>query len=123
MEVTYLFNLTEIGKRIKDIREEKKDSQKSLGEKLGKGSPQQSVSQYEKGKNLTIEVLVEISKIYNVSLDFLVLGSDKVDDIELSKEIKELIGTYNRLPNDKKIISRGLLKVLDEVVENEAKNE
>lgn len=63
-------------RRLKDLREDKDLLQKDIAKKLG--ISQQYYSQYELGNyTMPIEMLIELSKEYNVSLDYLVGLSDK----------------------------------------------
>lgn len=63
-------------KRLKDLREDKDLLQKDIAKKLG--ISQQYYSQYELGNyTMPIEMLIELAKEYNVSIDYLVGLSDK----------------------------------------------
>ena len=63
-------------KRLKDLREDNDFLQKDIAKKLG--ISQQYYSQYELGKyTMPVELLIELAKAYNVSLDYLVGLSDK----------------------------------------------
>jgi len=63
-------------KRLKDLREDNDLLQKDIAKKLG--ISQQYYSQYELGNyTMPIELLIELAKEYNVSLDYLVGLSDK----------------------------------------------
>ena len=63
-------------KRLKDLREDNDMLQKDIAKKLG--ISQQYYSQYELGNyTMPIELLIELAKEYNVSLDYLVGLSDK----------------------------------------------
>ncbi len=73
-----------LGQRIKKLREERGWSQKHLGELMG-GLAEPTISLYESGKRTPdIEKATQLAQIFNVSLDYLVLGSDNItpDDIE-----------------------------------------
>lgn len=63
-------------KRLKDLREDNDLLQKDIAKKLG--ISQQHYSQYELGNyTMPIELLIELAKEYNVTLDYLVGLSDK----------------------------------------------
>jgi len=64
-------------KRIKDLRVDNDYLQKDIAKLLG--ISQQYYSQYELGKyTMPIELLIKLSKLYNVSLDYLVgLSNEK----------------------------------------------
>ena len=56
--------------RIKFLRQKNNMSQEDLSELLGIG--QQTLSQYEKNKRkLPIDLLISYSKIFNVSIDYI----------------------------------------------------
>lgn len=66
-----------IGKRIHEIRQQKNLTQEQLASDLG--ISRQAVSKWESGKAIPdIENLMYISNLYDVSLDELVKGDDKV---------------------------------------------
>ena len=64
-------------KRLKDLREDNDLLQKDIAKFLD--ISQQYYSQYELGKyTMPIELLIKLSKFYNVSLDYLVgISNDK----------------------------------------------
>lgn len=63
-------------KRIKDLRVDNDYLQKDIAKLLG--ISQQYYSQYELGKyTMPIELLIKLSKLYKVSLDYLVGLSDE----------------------------------------------
>jgi len=64
-------------KRIKDLRVDNDYLQKDIAKLLG--ISQQYYSQYELGKyTMPIELLIKLSKLYNVSLDYIVgLSNEK----------------------------------------------
>ena len=63
-------------KRIKDLRVDNDYLQKDIAKLLG--ISQQYYSQYELGKyTMPIELLIKLSKLYNVSLDYLVWLSNE----------------------------------------------
>lgn len=66
-----------IGKRIHEIREQKNLTQEQLASDLA--ISRQAVSKWESGKAIPdIENLMYISSLYDVSLDELIKGDDKV---------------------------------------------
>ncbi len=59
-----------IYKNIRDLREDNDLTQNSIADKLG--ISQRAYSYYENGqRTLTPEILIGLSKIYNVSVDYL----------------------------------------------------
>lgn len=64
------------GERLRQIREENKESRESLGKILGVGVSQ--ISEMENGrKGTTLERLVVLCKHYHVSADYLLGLTDK----------------------------------------------
>ena len=58
------------GARLKEIRKDHGDTQKTLGEKLGFSTP--TVSKWEQGEtDPTLDCLVKICRMYQVSADYL----------------------------------------------------
>lgn len=70
----------DFGKQIKKIREEKNITQEQMAKSLS--ITRQAVSNWENNRNLPdIEMLIAIAQVYSVSLDQLILGEDKMNNI------------------------------------------
>ena len=89
-------------KRLKELRLEKKLSQKEFAARLN--ITQQTYSDYETGRtNPDIETLVRISDILNVSLDFLLNRSDELGVISinggetLAEDERKLLEIFRKL--------------------------
>lgn len=68
-------------KRIRELREDNDLTQKAMAEKLN--CSQQVYSNYELGqRDIPTDILIKLSKIYNVSADYILEISD---DPEISK--------------------------------------
>ena len=64
-------------KRIRELREDNDLTQKQVGEKLNMS--QTGYNQYEIGKNdIPTRVLIELSKLYNVSIYYILEMTDDV---------------------------------------------
>lgn len=64
--------------RIKDLREDNDYTQQQIADKIG--ITQRKYSYLETGTQpLTDELLVSISKLYNVSIDYILKQTDKPD--------------------------------------------
>ncbi len=62
--------------RIRDLREDKDLSQKTLGERIGMS--QTGYSKYETGENdIPTNILIQLSKIYNTSIDYMLGLTDE----------------------------------------------
>jgi transcriptional regulator with XRE-family HTH domain len=83
-----------LGERIKNLRKEKKWQQAELAEKISADARQ--ISRYEKGKiNPSVETLVRISQVFDVSIDYLLKENAPkkpfmLDDKELFKYLEDI---------------------------------
>lgn len=72
----------DFGLRIRQLRESRNMSQEELGRRVGRSKP--VISSYENNiKTPTLEVLISISNVFNVSLDYLV-GIEKKEALYLN---------------------------------------
>ena len=83
-----------LSERIKSLRKSKNWTQIELAEKLN--VTDKAVSKWENNEaNPDILLLPDISKLFNVSIDFLLTGEEKIeislDDMDDSKRIQYLI--------------------------------
>ena len=66
----------DFGLRIRELREARNMSQEALGRRVGRSKP--VISSYENNiKTPPLDVLIDMSNVFNVSLDYLV-GKEKV---------------------------------------------
>lgn len=94
-----------IGTRIATLRKFYKKSQRELMEEL----EFENLSKFEKGTRLpSVEILLKIAKYFNVSIDWLVRGTDCVLDIS-ENEIK-ILKLYRNLKDEDKIKIEGILE-------------
>ena len=78
--------------RLKELRTEKKLTQKELSAYLSYGSS--AISNYERGHNTpSIPDLIRISKVFQVSVDYLVGNSNQRQTL-CNENIKEFLGMY-----------------------------
>lgn len=105
-EVFILKRKIEFGRALKELRNSKKLNQQELAKRLG--VTQATISKYEKGENFpTFEILVQLSEIFDVSLDELVYkarpaaadvieqNQQFLDDVLNDMPLEELISKYN----------------------------
>lgn len=104
-------NTDTIGNRIRTIRKGQRLTQKQFAKRLGVSSS--SVSSYEIGDSLpSIEVLIKLADIGEVSYDWLLAGCYMARDpqnkiIQLTKEELELLKLYrDATPKDREVIKR-----------------
>ena len=70
--------------RIRDLREDKDLTQKQVGQILNMS--QTGYNQYEIGKNdIPTRVLIELSKLYNTSVDYILGITDEIKPYPKSK--------------------------------------
>lgn len=89
---------------LKELRNDKNLTQKELSEKLGLSK--NTVCEYEKGRaEPSIETLIELSKIFGVSVDYLVGIEDDFGNVavninaDLTAEEKTILELFNQLPD------------------------
>ncbi|MBQ2752742.1 MAG: helix-turn-helix transcriptional regulator [Firmicutes bacterium] len=71
----------DFGLRIRELRERRKMIQEELGRRIGRSKP--VISSYENNIKIPpLDVLINISAVFNVSLDYLV-GIDKNEMISV----------------------------------------
>ena len=89
------FDATECGNRIKALREEKDFTQAQLAEQLNISL--NHMKALERARRVfSLELMVELSVIFSVSLDFLILGKTmKVDCVQ--SEIEDAIRILEKL--------------------------
>ena len=101
-----------IGTQIKKIRTKNKMNQKSFAEKIGIN--QSTLSSYENGNAMpSVDVLLQIAKVFNISLDWLCGISDNYSNITSLRDLEQLffqmdefnelryeIEVNDRLPDD-----------------------
>ena len=109
------------GDRLRLLRESRKITQLRLSTHLG--ISQEAISAYERKESMpNIDVLIEISRFFNVSIDYL-LGLDNVKKSISEKELDEfeiaLITNYRKLEQSEQEL---LIKIIALTIEyNERK--
>lgn len=97
------------GDRLKELREESEMTQEQLGKILN--VTKQTISNYENGDNEpTLDTLVKISDIFNVSLDYLLCRTRQKPNLQVENEI--LLNTLNDKCKKKLLID--ICKSLDD---------
>lgn len=108
-----MYDIVESGKRIAGLRKNAGYTQEQFGEKVGLSY--RSIADIERGyRGTSIDALVDISNLLNVSLDYLVLGVERHGE----KGDKHVLEVVRGLSEEKKLfaakILRGILNSLDE---------
>ncbi|UCH95116.1 MAG: helix-turn-helix transcriptional regulator [Candidatus Aminicenantes bacterium] len=102
------------GQRIKTLRIENGLTQEGLGEKLG--LDRGTISKIERGENApTAKTLVELKRIFNVSIDWILTGKGLKHPIDMDDELLEMI-------DDLKNNQTAMIKVLSFFYNYKAKN-
>lgn len=84
--------LLNMGKRLKELRTERKLTQQQLASQIGLATS--AISSYESGNRYpSYEVLIKYSKIFHVTTDYLlgIESLDTVDVSDLTKKEKETV--------------------------------
>lgn len=108
-----MYDIVESGKRIASLRKNAGYTQEQFGEKIGLSY--RSIADIERGyRGTSIDTLVDISSLLNVSLDYLILGVEKQEETG-DKHVLEIV---RGLSEEKKLfaakILRGIRHSLDE---------
>lgn len=86
----------EFGRRLASIRQNSKLSQSQIAQKLN--IAQSTYAGYEKGvRKIPLEVIVQLSQIFNISPTILILGNESNIIEDYTKSEKELIKKYRQL--------------------------
>ena len=89
------FDQSAFGKRLKEKRNERKMSQAEIAEKLNISS--NHYGHIEQGiKGCSIDLLLELSDILQVSTDYLLLGQSSVREAEI-KKLKSIVADMTEL--------------------------
>ena len=110
-----------IGKRIAKIRKKKKLTQEALAERVDSSSTY--ISNIERAaKQPSLNMLVRIASVLEISLDYLVLDNYSNDKIKDSIEIEEIITKLGKLcKNNKRIYLDISNSILDRLLQSEGK--
>lgn len=102
-----------LSERIKQLRIERKWTQGELADQLN--IHQKQVSAYERGVNTpSTEVLIKISEIFNVSLDYLAFESEgKTAKVEIKdRELLRQFESIDKLNEEDKVLVKKLLDLV-----------
>lgn len=95
-------------KRIRDMREDNDFKQSDIANRLGMSQPQ--YQRYESGDRLIpVDILIRLSQIYNVSVDYLLGLTDikKAAPPSMNSETRKAITYFNRLSEENRDIILG----------------
>lgn len=96
------------GKRLEQLRKEKKINQSELAGRIG--LTQQTISSYEKGKNKpSMDILVRLAQEFGVTSDYLLHGNVANNESELTDEQKEFLNVFEKISKDKRDLAKNIL--------------
>ncbi len=91
-------NTEKVGEQIADLRKAKGITQSELGERIGVSF--QAVSKWERGETLPdITLLPDLAKILETTVDFILLGSEKIVDYKGKFTVTDIKKGLNCLKN------------------------
>ena len=105
-------------KNLKKIAKARNKSLTSLAVELGVS--QEAISQYISGKiNPKLSVIIEMAKILNVSVDYLLDLSDNATkaDFKINENELALIENYRKLDNENKLKAEAYLQAMVDFVD------
>lgn len=81
-----------ISERIKELRNQNNISQQKLADLLN--LTQQAIQKWERGKSEpNIEAIIKMSKIFNVTVSYLILGAEEIES-NITKKEKRILKAY-----------------------------
>lgn len=106
-----MYNVEEVGARLKKLREHQRMSQYELADAIG--ISRESIARYETGKRgITVEVLDIYSDYFNVSVEYIMYGTDEKRTI--NKELQQLMIMLGNVPEEHKelvyVMMKGMLE-------------
>lgn len=101
--------------RLKELRKEKGITAKQLADILK--TTDSSVIRWENSKqNISIDILKELSNIYNVSTDYILCLTDLKENIQLEEEEVKLLDNYRELDTKSKTIVQEQINTLKKLL-------
>lgn len=89
------FNTSEIGVRVRELRNRKCISISSLAEEMN--CSREHMSKAEHGKeSYSIDLLIDLAQYFEVSLDYLILGIPKVNE-EAKAQLLQVINDLSKI--------------------------
>ncbi|MGO1042226.1 helix-turn-helix domain-containing protein [Clostridioides difficile] len=97
--------------RLKEVRKERGYNIQEIADKLNVAY--NSVLRWENGnRKIDIDKLVELSNIYNVSIDYILCKTDLKENTQLKEEEVKLLDNYRELDNKSKTIVQEQINTL-----------
>ncbi|MCC0705305.1 helix-turn-helix transcriptional regulator [Clostridioides sp. ES-S-0049-02] len=101
--------------RLKEVRKERGYNIQEIADKLNVAY--NSVLRWENGnRKIDIDKLVELSNIYNVSIDYILCKTDLKENIQLKEEEVKLLDNYRELDTKSKTIVQEQINTLKKLL-------
>ncbi|HBF1185970.1 TPA: helix-turn-helix transcriptional regulator [Clostridioides difficile] len=101
--------------RLRELRKENKYTVQDVADKLSVNK--NSVVRWENGnRKVDTEKLIELSHIYNVSIDYILCLTDNRENIQLEEEEKQLLDNYRELDTKSKTIVQEQINTLKKLL-------
>ena len=111
--------MQEFGKRLKELRQNRKMTQEELGQIFEPHLAQSTIGTYEKGlREMSYSNLIKVSKYFNVSIDWLLGLTNEERPIETfkednPKELREFLEQNNILFNGSELSEEYKKRMID----------
>lgn len=103
-----------IGKRLKDLRKGKQMTQQRISMELSISNS--TYNRYETGKSeIPLDRIVELSKFFDVTLDYLLMGIEKEKEISPDKKIAKALNLIT--PKEKRAVYTLMTSIADSLKE------
>ncbi|EQG38278.1 TPA: helix-turn-helix transcriptional regulator [Clostridioides difficile] len=101
--------------RLKELRKEKGMTAKQLADILK--TTDSTIIRWENSKqNISIDILKELSNIYNVSIDYILCLTDLKENVQLEEEEVKLLDNYRELDTKSKTIVQEQINTLKKLL-------
>lgn len=106
------YDVSEVANRIKEIRKSRNITQEKIAELLNLSENQ--IYKIESGKSgCTLDNVIIISEVLNVSIDYLLLGKNQ--DLQMSSNVEKLIYLLSECPEEQ---VEFVNKIVNTILEN-----
>lgn len=90
------YNMMETGKRISRLRKDAGMTQEELSDEIGINASY--LSRVERGlKSCSVDMFVNLSEVFSVSLDYLILGKEPLEPAHVKERINEMARQLSEL--------------------------
>lgn len=101
--------------RIKELRAKNRMLQDTLARKVGVS--QQTISKIENGKTVPyVDVMMDIAKVFNVSLDYLLCLTEEYRTLEYNDALEKFVNNHNDLLTSLLLLDEDQIDTVDSLV-------